>query len=288
MTTELVKHVKSQTDDVTKYCFRVQGQIVEFSFINKNDGKHIVVAPSQTRCAMKCRFCQLSEFGGKVQNLTKGEIVECVVTVLDHQARTPVGALLVSFMGGGEPMLNYADVVDAMAQLQLHYRDQYSIVRFAVASLAAHRPQLTHFAWWVKQYGLDCKFHLSLHAMDIKLRRHLMPAACGPYDAIDRVRRYQETTNCKVEVHYTPIEGMNDRQSDAMFLAEAALARGWPVKLLDFKPHGGLLRSWSYDKVLERFRRWLSYAGAAVEVYSPPGADIGASCGQFLPEDYAI
>lgn len=288
MILEFIKLMRSQIDDVTKYIFRVRGQVVEFSFISKNDGKHIIVAPSQTRCAMGCKFCQMTEIGGQVQNLTADEIVQCVSDVLFHQRRVPVKTLLVSFMGGGEPMLNGEALVGAMVELRERFGGSYNTIRFAVASLGAHSSRVAQFANLVKTNGLNCKFHLSLHSVFLTTRRELMPAACGPYQSVFLVEDYARVTGCQVELHYTPIEGYNDGAESATKLAEIATCWGWPVKLLDFKPHGGMTKSASYAEAFDRFRRLLEAEGATVETYSPPGADIGASCGQFRPEDYTL
>ena len=55
---ELIKKVYSKVDSTVKYVFRYIDEFnIEFSFIDKNDGKYIICVPCQTMCAMNCKFC---------------------------------------------------------------------------------------------------------------------------------------------------------------------------------------------------------------------------------------
>jgi len=98
---EFVEIVKSQRDATLKYIFRTEDSlIVEFSYINKDDGKDIICAPCQTMCAMGCKFCHTTDYIGKIKirNLSSEEIfkgVNFIYNNLDLGERV----LLVSYMG---------------------------------------------------------------------------------------------------------------------------------------------------------------------------------------------
>ena len=74
---ELKKLVHSTVDNTIKYIFYTEDKlIVEFSYINKNDGKNIICCPVSTFCTIGCKFCHTAEFIGKIKNrnLTTFEI----------------------------------------------------------------------------------------------------------------------------------------------------------------------------------------------------------------------
>ena len=80
-----IKKVFSQKDNTVKYIFRtLDNLIVEFSYINKDDGKDIICLPSQTMCNIGCKFCHTTEYIGKIKtrNLSYTEIVHGVEYIL--------------------------------------------------------------------------------------------------------------------------------------------------------------------------------------------------------------
>ena len=71
---EFLEKIKSKLDRTVKYIFLSRGQVIEFSYIDKNDGKDIICAPTQTACRLGCKFCFLSDYDLEVRNLTPEEI----------------------------------------------------------------------------------------------------------------------------------------------------------------------------------------------------------------------
>ena len=80
---DFLKKVYSNIDNTVKFIFISQGQIIELSFIDKNDGKDIICVPSQTACKLGCKFCFLSDYDLKVRNLWPMEIVSPVSYVIE-------------------------------------------------------------------------------------------------------------------------------------------------------------------------------------------------------------
>lgn len=285
MSVTLQKTVQSKIDNVTKYVFDVNGQLVEASFIDKRDGKHILCLPSQSRCAMGCKFCQMTTLGGRAKNLTSADLCQMVNASLCSREPLPDGTLLLSFMGAGEPTLNRDNVIETMRSARIRYLQRYQSVRFAFASICASPLALAMFGRDVWTNNLECKLHLSLHATNDETRKDLMPATHSVRESIAAADCYQQVANQPVEIHYTPIEGVNDSAADVTRLAEIARPRDWPIKLLDFAPAGGLEKSDQYQESYRSFGQALESLGCQVEYYLPPGRDIGASCGQFLVDE---
>ena len=81
-----IKKVHSSKDSTVKYIFKtLDNLIVEFSYINKDDGKDIICIPSQTMCNIGCKFCHTTEYIGKIKtrNLSHTEIVHGVEYILE-------------------------------------------------------------------------------------------------------------------------------------------------------------------------------------------------------------
>ena len=282
----LVDVIRSRFDATVKFVFTSGGKVIELSFIDKGDGKHIICAPTQSSCRLGCRFCHLTGLNLPVVNLAPVDTLSTLTRVVGDLGLTRPDrlcpTLLVSFMGCGEPLLNAAGTVTAAGALRSLYQRPglYRTVRFAVASLIPSERRMREFTASVAAAGLPCKFHWSLHTANEAARRELMPAALPLGPAADLVSEYVRLTGNAAEAHYALMEGDNDTDADAAALV--ALLRGRPVnvKFLRYNEKPG--QPMRPSRRVAEFRALLEEAGLATEYYEPPGSDIGSSCGQFL------
>jgi len=275
----------SKIDSTQKYVFQLQGQEVEFSYINKNDGKDIIVCPSQTSCKLGCTFCFLTGMDLPVINLSVEDICQGVNTVIQEAGLPKEPELLLSFMGSGEPLLNYKNVLKACWNLSGipgrpgRKLGKYKSVRYAVATMLPICSQLAMREFTRQTKLLPLKLHLSLHSPFDEIRKKLMPKAADVRDSVEALRFYKAYTQNPIEIHYTLIAGYNDRDEDLAALIEL-LDSDTPIKFLDFKSK--LEDELCESKRVKWFRKGLEKASVPTEFYAPPGADIGSSCGQFI------
>ena len=279
---KLLDTIKSKIDNTAKYVFLSNGDILELSYIDKNDGKDIVVVPTQTSCNLGCKFCFLTGLNIPVRNLCRHEMVDGVKYVL-MTCRDENEVLLVSFMGCGEPLLNIDKTIKAMNEL-VNIGYDYSLTRFAVASLVPSRHNLQRFTELVLKNQLLVKFHYSLHTTDDVLRKQLIPAAISSAEAIDGLKTYNITTGNAVEIHYSLMAGVNDSDSDAENLSKLLSETPFNVKILKLSEKN--TADLKQSNRVEDFRSILSKNGIENEYYDPPGSDVGSSCGQFLVDYY--
>ena len=276
--TRLLKVVDSETDKVKKLIFDLgDDEKVEFSIINK-DGSYRICAPSQTGCAMGCKICQLSDYKTKPRSLTLGEFRRCIDRVVSEIPRL---SFLVSFMGSGEPLLYPGALVGNIMLCRQIYGQSVS---FAFASMLPSHRALIEVAHTLLALGLKAKFHLSLHASSDETRKQLIPNSTQPIRSlIESTNWCRYTTGSEVEIHYSPIAGVNDSDADIHKLGELLTHTPIHVKFLRFSERPGcvLKRSEQFNPSI------LKDYGVTYEMYSAPGLDIGASCGQFLPEAYS-
>lgn len=277
--------IKSEIDNTIKYVFESDKSILEFSYINKNDGKDIIVVPTQTSCNLGCKFCFLTGIKLSVRNLTPIELITGITHVLgDLQDKNKV--LLVSFMGCGEPLININNMIDTMKCTEILYNHSYDMVRFAVASLIPDVISFNDFRYMVKINKLKCKFHYSLHTVDMVLRKKLMPGAVNKNigTILSLIRLYMREGN-SVEVHYSLMDGVNDSDRDAYRLAEY-LKQDPPIPIKFLKLSEKEDESYRQSKRIDEVRNILESQGIPTEYYEPPGSDVGSSCGQFLLDYY--
>jgi len=277
--------IKSKIDNTVKYVFESNNSILEFSYINKNDGKDIIVVPTQTSCNLGCKFCFLTGLKLKVRNLTPIELVEGITHVLNN-VPDKNKVLLVSFMGCGEPLLNINNVIDTMKCIEILYAQSYDVVRFAVASLIPDVLLFNDFRYEIKKNNIKCKFHYSLHTTDFLLRKQLMPgAAKESINAILPLLRVYMREGNSVEIHYSLMDGINDTNEDVNTLTTyLGLDPVIPIKFLKLSEKED--SEYRQSKKIDEFRKSLEYFGIPTEYYEPPGSDVGSSCGQFLLDYY--
>ena len=276
---ELIDTLISSVEDVKKYVFKYNEDILEVSYIRKNDGKDILCVPCQTSCNLGCSFCHLTGLGIKTKNLTAFEIIRLVDECMYLQPPANP-TLLLSFMGAGESLMNCDNVLSAACQL-LEYPG-YNNVRFGVASILPSRVKFNRFKDIVINNKLPVKLHWSLHSLDEISRKSLMPAASNIQDSIKMVNEYIEETGNPAEIHYTLIDGVNDRDEDLDKFIKY-VGKNATIKFLRFAEKNGELKE---STKVQFFKKELENNGFKVEVYAPPGRDIHSSCGQFILDQY--
>jgi len=284
---ELIHTSQSSLDATRKYIFTDtrQNKTVEIAYIDKNDGKDIICVPSQSGCDMGCRFCHVTGAGIKTANLDSLDLLCTTDLAMQempmHQDRT----LLVSIMGCGEPMSNVDHLLRYIRGMQQRFWQQRPI-RFALATImpSGCEHDFLDVGHYVSRFDIDLKIHFSMHFTGEKIRDVWMPWAGGIRPSLDLLRWYRSSTGRAIEIHYTPIQGVNDQPCHVEALI--SMARDIPVKLLTFNPvpHEKYTPSLHMDAM----KATMDNAGMTVEIYTPPGRDIGASCGQFDLQYYPV
>lgn len=286
---ELINIIRSKIDSTVKYVYRSDGAILEFSYIDKRDGKDIICVPTQSACKLGCKFCFMSDCDIPVRNLTWDELHQGITEVVTKHA-TDNKVLLVSFMGCGEPLCNVKSVTLTCNLARIRWLDRstctpYETARFAVASLIPGQKAMVLLTDQVREHQLKMKFHLSLHSPFDTVRNVLMPAALNVCESLDLVEKYMHVTGNSSGIHYALMDGINDREIDMDILASLIQNRNMSVKFLAYNEKTGL----SNLKRSERVgvcRDILDSHGIKTGYYELPGKDVGSSCGQFLMDYY--
>lgn len=280
---QLIDVFKSSVEDVSKLVFREDDNpVMEVSVIRKGDGKDILCVPTQTNCNMGCKFCHLTGLNIPSKNLAAIQIVNLVNNSI-KQSPPQNDTLLISYMGVGEPLLNLVDVFESAVFLRQH--SPYKKVRFGISTLIPGVKPFNKLIEYTNFYHLDLKLHWSLHSAQMNVRKSLMPSAIDIKTGSQLCSRFLEETGQPVEVHYTLIDGINDQNRDIR-LIDSYIDKRFVFKILKFAPHK-LEPKLEESHKTHSFKKALESLGFKVEVYSPPGRDIGSSCGQFILDQYS-
>jgi len=282
---KLLDTIASKIDKTVKYIFQLDDQLImEIAYIDNDTGKDIICVSTQTACLMGCKFCHTTDYRTvlKTRNLTEYEILKGIEDVArSHNLFGNKRMLLISYMGCGEPLLNSTNVVDSMHHLMYH--SVFKSIRFAIATMIP-KNEWTEFANLtncIKKYRLPVKIHLSLHFSTDEIRQVWIPSALNLKPSLDLLMFYKHLTGNNVEVHYTPIKDVNNGDQNMRDLGILLFRTGIPIKFLKFNEKKTLN---AHEGTIDT--SYLDDLGIKYEFYTPPGLDIGASCGQFLFDYY--
>jgi 23S rRNA (adenine2503-C2)-methyltransferase len=206
------------------------------------------------------------------RNLTASEILD---QALHFRRMTPVDHAV--FMGMGEPMLNFDEVLAAARKLP----DIGITHRRTTISTVGWLPGLTRF---VDEVDVPIRLALSLHAPDDELRSKIMPVN-DKYplrDILAECRRHVDRTNRRVYIEYVMLDGVNDSPEHAKALGRLLGRDHFKVNLIPYNPTG-LYEGSSRDRIAA-FRHELERARVPVTVRLTRGRDIEAACGQLAAE----
>jgi 23S rRNA (adenine2503-C2)-methyltransferase len=278
---------QQQSDDGTvKALFRLpSGQEAETvlipDFDERGEPRRLTVCvSSQVGCAMGCSFCATGKMGFR-ENLTAGAIYD-QVWHMNEVAQVHFGQPVsnVVFMGMGEPLLNYDNVLKSIALMTDEDTLNLSIHKITVSTVGLARR--------IRDLADDrVRFHLavSLHAPDNATRSEIMPINEAEKTSLpaleDAIKYYHAETGRAITYEYCLFRDVNDRVADAKRLA--AITRWVPskVNIIMYNPVEGLNFQRTPDDQLDRFIQALVEEGVTVTVRRSRGQDIDAACGQL-------
>ena len=275
-----IRSLHNAGDDTRKWMLSMDGgQAIETVFIPE-PARGTLCISSQVGCAMDCDFCATGKQGFN-RNLSAAEIVGQVWLANRELGYRHDGDRIVTnvvFMGMGEPLANYRNVVPAVQVLVDDFGFNISRRRVTV-STSGLVPQMDRL-------GEECNVALavSLHAADDALRDALVPInrrhPIG--ELLEACWRYAERgAGRHITFEYVMLDGVNDREEDMRRLARLLGHRPAKVNLIPFNPFPGTAYRRSPLEVIERCREFLLRKGIRTTIRRTRGDDIDAACGQL-------
>ncbi|HZW60221.1 MAG TPA: 23S rRNA (adenine(2503)-C(2))-methyltransferase RlmN [Woeseiaceae bacterium] len=271
---------KRSADGTVKWLFASgAGQAVETVFIPE-PGRGTLCISSQVGCALDCAFCATGAQGFN-RNLTAAEIVGQVTHAMRELPPRPNGEPAVTnvvFMGMGEPLANYRNVVPALELLLSDFAYGLSRRRVTVSTSGI----VPH----IDRLGDACNVSLavSLHAPNDALRDRLVPInRVHPIaDLLDACWRYAaKRANRFITFEYVMLADVNDSPQNADELAALLGDRPAKVNLIPFNPFAGSDFRCTPRDGIRQFQERLRQRGLVATTRKTRGDDIDAACGQL-------
>ena len=269
---QAVRKQCSKTDGTVKYLWELSdGNCIETVLMEYHHGNTVCVS-SQVGCRMGCAFCA-STLGGKIRDLTPGEMLEQVLFTQSDSGRTVSNIVL---MGIGEPMDNLDNVLRFL-ELVNHPLGLNIGMRHISLSTCGVIPGIRRLA----EMGLQLTLSVSLHAPDSATRSRIMPVnrAYDVEELFAACHDYFRRTGRRISFEYAMIDAVNDADWQADLIVRKL--RGMPGHI-NLIPLNDVVESpLRPSRRVRQFQKRLESQGVTATVRRSLGGDIDASCGQL-------
>ncbi len=276
---KIVKKLES-VDGTKKYLFDVQddaGNMIESVLMQYHHGYTICVS-SQIGCKMGCKFCASTGIPFS-RNLEAGEIVEQLLAI-ERDAGVRISNIV--FMGIGEPLDNYDNVMDSIKVLN-HPKGLAIGARHISISTSGIVPKIYELA----DRQMQCTLSISLHSSNNKTRSEMMPVnnAYPIEELIKACKYYIEKTNKRISFEYALAKDNNDNLEDADKLVKLLRGMIAHVNLIPINKIEDGKYTKSTNENIIRFRDYLNDHGIVATIRRELGSDISAACGQLRKQN---
>lgn len=280
---EIIQKVVGQDGVSAKYLQRIDDRfVVETAYIDQAR-KHILCVSTQVGCVIGCKFCTsgLRLDGRRYErSLSVAEIVaQCKSAADEIVFGNEPKPLLFSFMGEGEPFLNFEDCVGAFHELSC--MSWPTTIRFAI-STSGIRPHLIKELALIR-FPVPLKLQVSIHAPTDAIRARLIPATRPLDEILSAVDFFRKESGRPVDLMYVLCKGVNDDIAYAESFAQLLARYGsdWHVKFNRLNSSEGMPFESSSPERLSEFRAILERNGVTTEYYETDEPGIGLGCGQL-------
>ncbi|MDR6570292.1 23S rRNA (adenine2503-C2)-methyltransferase [Chitinophaga ginsengisegetis] len=274
-----VDTVQQSNDGTIKSRFRLHDNHLVEGVLIPTDSRQTACVSSQVGCSLSCKFCATGYMERK-RNLDYDEIYD-EVALLNKQALESSGKKLsnIVFMGMGEPLLNYKNVLQAIERITSPDGLGMSPKRITVSTAGV--------AKMIRQLGDDkVRFNLalSLHAANDKKRSEIMPIndSNNLKELIDALNYFYKATENEISFEYILFKDFNDSKEDADELIK--IYRQVPadlVNIIEYNPIDMARFQKPDAKKAEEFMEYLAKNRVNARLRRSRGKDIDAACGQL-------
>lgn len=273
-----VDEMQRSSDGTIKNAVKLYDDKVVESVLIPTDTRITACISSQVGCSLDCNFCATARLK-RMRNLNPDEIYDQVVAIM-NQAESFYNRPLTNivFMGMGEPLMNYKNVLAAIEKITSPEGLGMSPRRITVSTVG--------LAKMIKKLAdEDPKFKLalSLHSARDEVRDRIMsinlknPVA----DLIDALQYWYERTKSRVTLEYVVWRGINDADEDIEALVRFCKQVPTKVNLIEYNPiDDGEFQQADFERV-QAYVKALEAVNVVATVRRSRGKDIDAACGQL-------
>jgi 23S rRNA (adenine2503-C2)-methyltransferase len=273
-----VDTMQRSSDGTLKNAIRLHDGLVVESVLIPTPKRTTACVSSQVGCSLDCKFCATSRLK-RMRNLNPDEIYDQVVAI-DKQSRLYHDRKLTNivFMGMGEPLMNYNNVLKAIDKITSDEGLGMSPKRIVVSTSGV--PKM------IKKMAEDeVKFNLavSLHSARDKVRTQIMPfnETFPLKDLREALQFWYAKTKRQITYEYVVWEGINDTVEDIKALIDFCKFAPSKVNIIEYNPIDDGEFKQAKSSIIERYVSMLEANNITVTVRRSRGKDIDAACGQL-------
>ncbi len=273
-----VDQIQRSKDGTIKNAVRLHDGLVVESVLIPTKSRTTACVSSQVGCSLDCRFCATARLK-RMRNLNPDEIYDQVVAI-DNESRLYFNRPLsnIVFMGMGEPLMNYNNVIKAIEKIT------------AVEGLGMSPKRITLSTSGVPKMikkmaddGVKFKLAVSLHSAIDEIRTSIMPfnATFSLADLREALEYWYAKTNSRITYEYVVWKGINDTQNDVDALVQFCRFAPSKVNLIEYNPIDDGQFQQANPQAIAMYVETLERNGIIVTVRRSRGKDIDAACGQL-------
>jgi 23S rRNA (adenine2503-C2)-methyltransferase len=274
---EIDQQQKSK-DGTIKNAIKLHDNLVVESVLIPTPTRTTACVSSQVGCSLDCKFCATAQIK-RMRNLNPDEIYDQVV-VMDQQSQLYFNRPLsnIVFMGMGEPLMNYNNMIKAVDKITDPKGLGMSPSRITVSTSGIPK-MIMKMADDQVRFGLA----VSLHSARQELRQNIMPfAEKFPLEELSSALLYwYEKTSSPVTFEYVVWDGINDQEEDINALVDFCKSIPCKVNLIEYNPIGDDNFLQAKKERIQAYQTALEANRITVTVRRSRGKDIDAACGQL-------
>ena len=273
-----VDQMQRSKDGTIKNAVRLHDDLVVESVLIPTKTRTTACVSSQVGCSLDCKFCATARLK-RMRNLNPDEIYDQVVAI-DNESRLYFNRPLsnIVFMGMGEPLMNYNNVLKAIDKITSPDGLGMSPKRITVSTSGV--PKMIRK---MADEAVKFKLAVSLHSAIDEIRTSIMPfnATFTLADLREALQYWYGKTKSRITYEYIVWKGINDTQNDADALVEFCRFAPSKVNLIEYNPIDDGEFQQANDKAITMYVDTLERKGITVTVRRSRGKDIDAACGQL-------
>ena len=240
-----------------------------------------ICVSTQVGCKMGCKFCASTGIGF-IRNLSSGEIVEQILAV---EQDTGLRISNVVYMGIGEPMDNYDNVVNSIRII-----NNPKGLNIGARHISVSTSGVVPMIYKLADENIQCTLSISLHATNNEKRSSMMQVnkAYPIEELLQACKDYIAKTNRRVSFEYALAKDNNDNLEDAKELVKLLRGMNCHVNLIPInKIENGAYTKSSNENII-KFRDYLNDHGIVATIRRELGSDIDAACGQLRRKNLKV
>ena len=273
-----VDQMQRSSDGTIKNAVKLHDDLTVESVLIPTATRTTACVSSQVGCSLNCSFCATAKLK-RMRNLNPDEIYDQVLAI-DNESRLYFDRPLsnIVFMGMGEPLMNYPNVIEAIRKITSPEGLGMSSKRITVSTSGV--PKMIKK---LADEDLKVKLAVSLHSAIDEVRTSIMPfnATFPLTDVREALEYWYSKTKSRITYEYVVWKGINDSQRDVDALVKFCKYVPCKVNLIEYNPIGDDFFMQASEESTNLYVHHLERNGITVTVRRSRGKDIDAACGQL-------